>query len=339
MKYIIFIILLIATSCSQQSLVLNIDTQDKTTEHYKFRNTYDVIGPFNEFWLARVMKLSKWEGLDTWGLINQKWVIVLPLEYYKIWNYSEWMAQIYKQIQPGFWLKRITGYVNNSGAISIPPRFYWVTDFSEWMALVEDENGVHIINKTGEIISNITNADLRINWEYRDGLASILDKSSHKYGFIDTLGNLIVNSKYYIVSDFKNGYAEVGIKENEWKMEQMNYFLIDKKWNNIKTLAKMTWEYWDSSENTIDTWISDIPPPQEMLREESYDNIETNHNLILKVKKSWQYWFTTMTGMSLTPIKYKYTTAIEKWVYLFSDEESKRQWVIYPDWYIRYIWK
>lgn len=79
-----------------------------------------------------------------------------------------------------------------------------VGDYSQGYAIVYTDQGSYFVNKLGERLGN--QIFQRVN-PFSDGMASI--QVENKWGFIDSTGTIVIEPKYYVRSDFKEGLTPV----------------------------------------------------------------------------------------------------------------------------------
>ncbi|HAX47561.1 MAG TPA: hypothetical protein DCX92_01105 [Bacteroidetes bacterium] len=106
--------------------------------------------------------------------------------------------------------KLMYGYINREGEIVIQPKYYSATDFSEGMAFVEIDKLSTLwacINANDEIIFTL-NADY-FTGAFSEGFASI--NHNNKYYYVDRRGNNVFNKVFENAKDFNNGLAVVRI--------------------------------------------------------------------------------------------------------------------------------
>lgn len=100
-------------------------------------------------------------------------ILKLPKGIYPKGNFSEGFAAVYKINQKG---EKEYGFINRKGEVVINPKYNTVYDFSE-------------------------------------GLAGVKDPKTHRYNFIDTLGNEVIRQNFFDIDyqcpSFKNGVVKV----------------------------------------------------------------------------------------------------------------------------------
>lgn len=119
------------------------------------------------------------------------------------------------------------GFKDQLGEIIISPNSEEVGTFQEgfvWTKL--DHKRYLYLNKKGEPLLNYT---FDRCFDFQDGVAKVLDFNESKgyegYGFLDTLGNIVVPLIYEQAFDFVSGYALVKDEQGWW--------LINKKGEKI----------------------------------------------------------------------------------------------------------
>ncbi|WMI69459.1 WG repeat-containing protein [Mangrovimonas sp. YM274] len=104
------------------------------------------------------------------------------------------------------------GFINRNGEWQIQPKFVRVKEFNSGIALAYDGDRWFYINRKGEeVLKNVKTVKY---YDFSEGFA-IVRSEDGKVGFIDTLGNYIVEPKFEKVHDFVNGYARVS-PDGKW---------------------------------------------------------------------------------------------------------------------------
>lgn len=119
------------------------------------------------------------------------------------------------------WIDGRYGYLNGDGLLVIPCKFYTAYKFVHSQALVEDADGVYLIDKSGEIIKKLKKYD-RIEG-FKNGYARV--SKNQLWGFIDESGFEICKTKYNYVLDFNNDLALVKCKHH-WGLIDKNGKLV-----------------------------------------------------------------------------------------------------------------
>ena len=121
------------------------------------------------------------------------------------------------------------GYLReNDPEYNVEFKYTGITDFNDGFAIVYQNDKQYIID------SNFTelfesNENYEICGSFHEGLASVRNKKTDKYGFIDLKGNLVIPCIYEEADDFSEGLCAVySVKENCTLLG-----FIDNKGNNI----------------------------------------------------------------------------------------------------------
>ncbi|MDD5362650.1 MAG: WG repeat-containing protein [Ignavibacteria bacterium] len=164
------------------------------------------------------------------------------------------------------------GYVNNKGEVVIEPQYGWACDFSGGRAVVRLEfkdiqSTYGVINEKGELVFKIEkgypdlyysdgllkveeslfehpvyydeNGNIAIDKniyfgiEFCGGYASVQFSKKGKFGFIDTKGNLVIDTMFTILSRFYNGYAFVHKDHKEYLLDSTGRLVEIKYFNAI----------------------------------------------------------------------------------------------------------
>jgi hypothetical protein len=189
-----------------------------------------------------------------WGYCNNKGVLVIPLQYSSAETFSEGIAAVRIKNKWGFIdtsgntiispkyndvgsfheglcavsINHKWGYINSQGKEVIPFEYGDAREFKNGIAIVsvgqtgEEESeeipgNYCLINKFGERICEPVYIQIK---NFCDGLAMVEKRDSHdsystKKGFINTKGEIVVPLLYDTAEDFSEGYAAVGMKEQE----------------------------------------------------------------------------------------------------------------------------
>lgn len=120
--------------------------------------------------------------------------------------------------------KALWGFMNLKGEVIIKPKYKYCRDFNSGIAKV----GAKVfINLKGEkLLIKVPNYTL--SREFNDGMLAI--KVGMNWGFVNTLGELVIQTEYNDVTDFYDGYA-LAINKNET-------FVLDKNGKETKVITK-----------------------------------------------------------------------------------------------------
>jgi len=181
-----------------------------------------LVEPLDYFWVGDYNEGLWRVSIDhKYGFIDSTGRLVVPTEYEQANRFSEGFARVTKGGRHGF--------VDTNGNIVIPLQYGWASDFSEGLALVSSgsgENARHrYIDTSGKMVIPPA-TDYYFTGGFHGGFAIVgghepyTDEDGHarwnrKYGAIDKTGTLVVPVKYNLVSEFRDGYADVEL-DNKW---------------------------------------------------------------------------------------------------------------------------
>lgn len=119
--------------------------------------------------------------------------------------------------------KSLWGFMNLKGEVIIKPAYKYCRDFNSGIAKVGEKA---FINLKGEKLSiKVPFFDAT---QFNDGMLAI--KVGVSWGFVNTLGELVIQAKYNEVTDFYDGYA-LAINKN-------GAFVLDKNGKETKVITK-----------------------------------------------------------------------------------------------------
>jgi hypothetical protein len=175
--------------------------------------------------LARVIKD------DQYGFINTKGEIFIPIQFDYVSNFYNGLAVIFQNKKYGF--------INTKGEMLYSPQFDFDDDYKTWWEDFDEEDdfipyenlpeanfkfleGVEIVKKgqdffvinlKGELsfLRNTDNFD-KIK-DLSEGFAKF--KKDNQWGFINTKGEIIIESQFDYVEKFKQGFAVI-VKDNKY---------------------------------------------------------------------------------------------------------------------------
>ena len=108
------------------------------------------------------------------------------------------------------------GYINISGDMVVDDIYDYGSAFNSGYALVLDDSTFYYINRNGDPVDfPFTIEDAK---GFSEGLACV--KNNDKWGYINTIGNWIIEPKYIHTGSFSNGRA--------WVFDGVKYIYIDK---------------------------------------------------------------------------------------------------------------
>lgn len=150
---------------------------------------------------------------EKWGYINSKGDFVIKPVYSRTEDFNDnGLALV--------WDDDKLGIIDRDGKPIIQEKFDYIYPFSEGIAIAENEAGFKAINEKGQIVFEANS----FIGSFKDGRALFSQEGrdgKYLYGYIDKLGEIIIQPKYENAEDFVDGKALVKLGDN-------NYELIDK---------------------------------------------------------------------------------------------------------------
>jgi hypothetical protein len=214
-----------------------VDKQEKVIIPFIYRLAFEFIDG-----IARVD-----QGQNKAGYINTKGEVVLPLIYSAFRNRNNDMqtASIYDNSTRKFNSYLINlidfkvtpisssrdpsegllatkrnekwGFIDRNGIVKIQFKYDDAYPFSEGLARVKLNDNWFIIDMNGEVI--FQGVSKYFDMDFHEGLIAV--EREGKWGFLDKLGNEIIEFKYDAVTNFKNGFASVKLN-NAWGLIDKN---------------------------------------------------------------------------------------------------------------------
>ena len=198
---------------------------------------YEQIRPYNDG-LSAFMQNGKW------GFINEDGKVTIEPMYDDCKDFSNGVAAVKVENK---W-----GYINASGQMIIKPRFEDCTSFHNNLATAKEFGSQWgVISKTGKSVAGFifdsigkfengfayaesmgTPYYIRTNGQaqklskefsyghFTEGMAPLMHKKKHKWGFINTKGKIVIDPIYDTVSNFSNGIAFVKRKGEKFYINQ-----------------------------------------------------------------------------------------------------------------------
>ena len=120
-------------------------------------------------------------------------------------------------------------FADANGKKVLKEKYRSASMFSEGLAVVSTDMEYGVINTAGEWVIPEKYYDIG---DFHEGLAWYKRSATSSYGYIDTKGNRIIDPYYDYADDFENGFAIVGVKNDEKKRlgkRALKYFIINKK--------------------------------------------------------------------------------------------------------------
>lgn len=208
---------------------------------------YDQVGDFSE-------GIAKVAIGDKYGSINQIGKEIIPVKYESIGKCSEGLISYRYEVGSGIYQN---GYFNKKGTVE----FYYqpeksivmfTNDFSDEVAIIQMTaviaeylyiTAYSCINKQGELLFDF-DEDIRSVEPFSEGYSAVRF-SDNKWGYINKQGQLAISKRWDDAKSFKNGKAEVMIKEKNTEYDDYDeyseeylywYYSINKNGDIIENL-------------------------------------------------------------------------------------------------------
>ena len=164
-----------------------------------------------------------------YGIINRlgRWV-VKPV-YQDVGEFSE--GFFYAENQDGY------GYLDENGNVAIDFVFDNATDFKNGLAVVQKDGKYGIINSQAELISKF-----EFDWiePFRTDRNPSRFKKGDKYGLVDQVGTVLVDSVYSLIGDFSEGLALAASDKSYGFINTKGDTIIDFKYSFSPAILKIS---------------------------------------------------------------------------------------------------
>lgn len=133
------------------------------------------------------------------------------------------------------------GYIDKLGKIVIEPKYENAESFVNDKAVVKlGDNNYEIIDKAGKTLSSLKCYYVGFMGE---GLIEFMEKSQDKVGYMDESGKVKIPPSFDSAMAFKNGFAVVGIKDENFEIKyglinNKGEYVIEPKYNEIRDLGE-----------------------------------------------------------------------------------------------------
>ena len=154
-----------------------------------------------------VVEIEEDNGYTKCGYIDYKGNVVIPLQFFKAWDFAEGLALVKISDQDGSY--RFIDKKGNS-VIQIQPQYKWISLFSEGKAALNIESERGYIDKTGRVI--IPPQFIQAG-PFKEGLACVSNYQVGGCGYIDSTGKWIIPEQFDFANDFSEGLAAVIFRE------------------------------------------------------------------------------------------------------------------------------
>lgn len=126
---------------------------------------------------------------------------------------DQWSGEIFgfsgsmlRQRKGGEW-----GAINSRGKLTVPFIYSELTEFDAGYALGKREKKFYVLDTDGNETLIEKNNEITYIKHFSEGLAPI-ELKGNRYGFVDTLGKIVIEPEYSTVGYFSGGFAWVRVK-------------------------------------------------------------------------------------------------------------------------------
>ena len=155
---------------------------------------------------------------DRYGFINEKGEVIVAPKFRAVNRFSEGLVAVR---EAGHY-----GYLDISGNYVIPPIFDYGAVFSEGIAVATKDGQPYYIDKTGKLLFGAGFSELTA-FQHKNGLA-LVKTATDKFGIINTVGKLVVDTLFAKIRLFDNGLAIVDKTKHDsiGVVDSMGNFLV-----------------------------------------------------------------------------------------------------------------
>jgi hypothetical protein len=155
--------------------------------------------------------------MPNWGFIDRTGLVKIAPQFTGAGGYSQGFSEGRAAVAVGGecvkhreWqiIGRRWGFIDRTGEMVIEARYDFVRDFHCGRALVKSGADYAFINCVGERAIEFGKSSAG---DFSEGLCPVRD-SSGKYGYLDTLGRMVIPSRYAVAGSFCEGRAYVQLK-------------------------------------------------------------------------------------------------------------------------------
>jgi len=202
-----------------------------------FPDSFHGAGDFHEgLALVNTRDAHNSDVLPNWGFIDRTGTVKIAAQFTGAGGYSQGFSEGLAAVAVGGqrvkqreWqiTGRRWGFVDRSGKMAVEARYDFVRDFRSGRALVKSGADYAFVNHAGKRVIELGR---RSATDFSEGLCVVRD-SSGKYGYIDTLGRMVIPARYVVAGSFSEGRAYVQFKYGE------EYGFIDRSGELVIPLA------------------------------------------------------------------------------------------------------
>lgn len=153
-----------------------------------------------------------------YGFIDYRGKTIIKPQFHSVGKFSEGLTPVR--------LEGTYGYIDKEGTFIISPKFDKALPFCNGLAKVFIDGKIYFIDKKGNTVFNHNYKS--INDFGNNSFATVITETD-KYGVINKNGNLIVDTIFAKISDFKNGIAVVtGLNHNPYIYDTTKKVIYEK---------------------------------------------------------------------------------------------------------------
>lgn len=271
-----------------------INTSGKPIFNKQYLNPH----PFH-YGLAAVDENRKWGYIDITG------ELVVPMEYVYADDFSDNYGVVCIDATGGNHFRY--GFIDASGKQIRPPSFLSANDFSEGYAAIKLKNGSwQVLSTRFTATSGMLSYDAI--GEFHEGLARV--KSGDRYGFIDTLGNLVVPLREGGCADrYSEGLCAVQ-QDGKWGyMDMTGRIVIPCRFTLVEPFSCSRAVVSESAPNEISGMITERALIDHggnyIVKEGQFDYIENFSDCYAVVAKDGKYGFINVNGRVVIQMMYE----------------------------------
>jgi len=206
------------------------------------------------------------------GFISEKGSIITDAKFRNVGEFSEGLIAVREH--------GTYGYIDRTGSYVIEPQFDYATSFKEGLAVVYKNGKPYYIDKKGEIPFLVHYAFLS---NFSGGRAPVKTHSK-KIGVIDKRGNLIIDTIFKSMDEFKDGLSIVeSLRHNPYDDDEEIFLetgVIDTLGNFVVPFGAYT-----NISNFNEGYFTARLPRDSSDDDNRYDVIDRNGNIIFKTDK------------------------------------------------------
>jgi hypothetical protein len=207
-----------------------------------FPDSFYGAGDFHEgLALVNTKDAHNSDVLPNWGFVDRTGEVKITPQFTGAGGYSQGFSEGLAAVAVGGqcvktreWqiTGRRWGFIGRTGKMVIEARYDFARDFHSGRALVKSGADYGFITLAGERVIELGK---RSATDFSEGLSVVRD-TSDKYGYIDTLGRMVIPARYVVAGSFSEGRAYVQFKYGEkfGFIDRSGELVIPLAYENIK---------------------------------------------------------------------------------------------------------